>query len=98
MYCEIGWELRRDRAKASALPGRAWELKKSQLGDGEDIKHELERLENPNYSVSANVTACWGGMKQEAIRLCGACYSESPCHKIEWQFKTVQGKRILIST
>ena len=31
------------------------------------------------------------GMKQEPIRLCGACYSESPCHKIEWQLKTVTG-------
>jgi hypothetical protein len=27
------------------------------------------------------------GMKHEPIRLCGACYAESPCHKIEWQFK-----------
>lgn len=31
------------------------------------------------------------GMKHEPIRLCGACYGESPCHKIEWQFKTTQG-------
>jgi len=31
------------------------------------------------------------GMKQEPIRLCGACYAESPCHKMEWQFKTVTG-------
>jgi len=30
-------------------------------------------------------------MKMEPIRLCGACYAESPCHKIEWQFKTMQG-------
>lgn len=22
------------------------------------------------------------------IRLCGACYAECPCHRIEWQFKT----------
>ncbi len=28
------------------------------------------------------------GMKLKPIRLCGACYAESPCHKIEWQFKT----------
>jgi len=31
------------------------------------------------------------GMKMEPIRLCGACYAESPCHNIEWQFKTTQG-------
>lgn len=31
------------------------------------------------------------GMKMEPIRLCGACYTESPCHKIEWQFKTTDG-------
>ncbi|MDB9510724.1 TniQ family protein [Kamptonema animale CS-326] len=31
------------------------------------------------------------GMKLEPIRLCGACYAESPCHKIEWQFKTTMG-------
>ncbi|WP_375510937.1 TniQ family protein [uncultured Nostoc sp.] len=26
-------------------------------------------------------------MKLRPIRLCGACYQESPCHRIEWQFK-----------
>lgn len=31
------------------------------------------------------------GMKMEPIRLCAACYTESPCHKIEWQFKTTTG-------
>ena len=31
------------------------------------------------------------GMKLEPIRLCGACYAESRCHKIEWQFKKTQG-------
>lgn len=31
------------------------------------------------------------GMKMEPIRLCAACYVESPCHKIEWQFKVMQG-------
>ena len=31
------------------------------------------------------------GMKHEPIRLCGACYAQSPCHKIEWQFKTTTG-------
>ena len=31
------------------------------------------------------------GMKLEPIRLCGACYAQSPCHRIEWQFKTTQG-------
>lgn len=30
-------------------------------------------------------------MKHEPIRLCGDCYAQSPCHKIEWQFKTTQG-------
>jgi transcriptional regulator with XRE-family HTH domain len=30
------------------------------------------------------------GMKLEPIRLCGACYAQSPCHQIEWQFKTTQ--------
>ena len=28
------------------------------------------------------------GMKHEPIRLCGACYAEFACHRIEWQFKT----------
>ena len=31
------------------------------------------------------------GMKMEPIRLCAACYAKSPCHKIEWQFKTTEG-------
>ncbi|MCC5643708.1 TniQ family protein [Nostoc sp. CHAB 5824] len=31
------------------------------------------------------------GMKMEPIRLCAACYAESPCHKIEWQLKDMQG-------
>ncbi|WP_236142366.1 TniQ family protein [Nostoc sp. CMAA1605] len=31
------------------------------------------------------------GMKIEPIQLCAACYAESPCHKIEWQFKVTQG-------
>lgn len=26
-------------------------------------------------------------MKPRPIRLCGACYAEVPCHRIEWQFK-----------
>ncbi|MBD2353761.1 TniQ family protein [Tolypothrix sp. FACHB-123] len=30
------------------------------------------------------------GMKLEPIRLCAACYVESPCHKIEWQLKVTQ--------
>jgi len=30
------------------------------------------------------------GMKLEPIRLCGVCYAESPCHRIEWQLKTTQ--------
>ena len=28
-----------------------------------------------------------GGMKLSPIRLCAACYIESPCHRMEWQFK-----------
>ncbi|MBC6429793.1 hypothetical protein FM036_02570 [Nostoc sp. HG1] len=31
------------------------------------------------------------GMKMEPIRLCAACYAQSPCHKIEWQLKVTQG-------
>ncbi|WP_373537359.1 hypothetical protein [Microcoleus sp.] len=31
------------------------------------------------------------GMKLEPIRLCAACYAQLPCHKIEWQFKGMQG-------
>lgn len=27
------------------------------------------------------------GMKLRPIRLCSACYQESPCHRMEWQFK-----------
>lgn len=26
-------------------------------------------------------------MKLRPIRLCAACYAESPCHRVEWQFK-----------
>jgi len=28
------------------------------------------------------------GMKMTPIRLCGACYREVPCHRMEWQYKT----------
>jgi len=31
------------------------------------------------------------GMQHEPIRLCGACYAEAPCHRIEWQFKKTGG-------
>jgi len=31
------------------------------------------------------------GMKHSPICLCGACYGESPCHKIEWQLKKTGG-------
>jgi hypothetical protein len=31
------------------------------------------------------------GRKLDPPRLCGACYALSPCHKIEWQFKGMQG-------
>jgi len=30
-------------------------------------------------------------MKHEPIRLCAACYGESLCHRIEWQFKKTRG-------
>ena len=30
-------------------------------------------------------------MKREPIRLCGACYAESPSHRMEWQFKSTAG-------
>lgn len=30
------------------------------------------------------------GMKHQPIRLCGACYEEEACHKIEWQLKTTE--------
>lgn len=26
-------------------------------------------------------------MKPRPIRLCGACYAESPCHRVDWQLK-----------
>jgi hypothetical protein len=29
------------------------------------------------------------GMQWSPIRLCGACYGETPCHRIEWQYKSV---------
>jgi TniQ len=29
------------------------------------------------------------GMQWSPIRLCGACYGETPCHLMEWQFKSV---------
>jgi transcriptional regulator with XRE-family HTH domain len=47
---------------------------------GVDVNRLLEML--PPVGV---------GMKLEPIRLCGACYRESPCHKIEWQFEVTQG-------
>lgn len=28
-------------------------------------------------------------MKCEPIRMCGACYGEVPCHRMEWQYKSV---------
>jgi hypothetical protein len=31
------------------------------------------------------------GMNLEPIRLCGACYAEEPCHRMEWQFKQTVG-------
>jgi hypothetical protein len=32
------------------------------------------------------------GMQCEPIRLCGACYEESPCHRIEWQYIVIRFK------
>lgn len=29
------------------------------------------------------------GMQWTPIRLCGDCYGETPCHRIEWQYKSV---------
>ena len=31
------------------------------------------------------------GINHSPIRLCGACYAQEPCHRIEWQFKTTAG-------
>ena len=31
------------------------------------------------------------GMNLEPIRLCGACYAQEPCHRMEWQFKQTVG-------
>ena len=28
-------------------------------------------------------------MNCKSIRLCGACYAESPCHQIQWQYRSV---------
>ena len=30
-------------------------------------------------------------MKCEPIRLCGACYEEEPCHRLEWQYQSTGG-------
>jgi len=31
------------------------------------------------------------GIKHEPMRLCAACYSEEPYHRLEWQFKETRG-------
>ena len=31
------------------------------------------------------------GMQWSPIRLCGACYGETACHRMEWQFKSTAG-------
>ncbi len=79
-------------AEGGALPIARWEkfrfnpppshqqLEKLAAVVGVDVDRLLEML--PPVGV---------GMKLEPIRLCGACYGESPCHKIEWQFKVMQG-------
>ena len=56
------------------------QLEKLAVVVGVDMDRLLEMLPPPGV-----------GMKMEPIRLCAACYGESPCHKIEWQFKEIQG-------
>ncbi len=61
-------------------PASGEQLEKLAVVVGVDVARLLEML--PPAGV---------GMKMELIRLCAACYFESPCHKIEWQFKVMQG-------
>jgi hypothetical protein len=54
-------------------------------------REELEALANV-VEVSADRLAemlppLGKTMKPRPIQLCAACYAESPCHRIEWQFK-----------
>jgi transcriptional regulator with XRE-family HTH domain len=79
-------------ASGGALPIARWEkfrfnpppsrqqLEALSVVLGVDVDQLLEML--PPVGV---------GMKLEPIRLCAACYTESPCHQIEWQFRETQG-------
>lgn len=44
------------------------------------VKLEVDRLAEMLPLVGVT-------MKPRPIRLCGACYAETPCHRIEWQIK-----------
>jgi transcriptional regulator with XRE-family HTH domain len=56
---------------------------------------QLEKLagfmELPLESLLKMFPAQGIGLKLEPIRLCAACYGESPYHRLEWQFKTTVG-------
>lgn len=48
------------------------------------VRVEADRLAQMLPPVSV-------GMNHSPIRLCGACYAQEPCHRIEWQFKVTAG-------
>lgn len=48
-----------------------------------------ELLDLPPERLWAMLPPKGEGMQCEPIRLCGACYGENPCHRIEWQYKSV---------
>jgi len=48
---------------------------------GTVIGLEVERLAEMLYPKGVT-------LEPRPIRLCGACYAECPCHRIEWQFKS----------
>ncbi|MBD2074358.1 TniQ family protein [Phormidium sp. FACHB-592] len=57
------------------------------------LPQELERLAVV-VGVSAERLAAMlplkgVGMQWTPIRLCGACYGETPCHRMEWQYKSI---------
>ncbi|BAQ62900.1 hypothetical protein GM3708_3306 [Geminocystis sp. NIES-3708] len=47
---------------------------------------ELVRLDTKDLQLMLPLQGT--GMKLEPIRLYPSCYIESPCHQIQWQFKT----------
>jgi hypothetical protein len=55
-------------------------------------QQELEKLAEVVQVDTARLRAMLPpagvGMKMTPIRLCGACYGEVPCHRMEWQYKT----------